>query len=118
MGGNIVILVWTKRHHIDGLHVKRLRGAVSLAKMLSPVRYIQPLVNLRKIMKLRVTKDQLQYVLYLHFFNWSFLGGAWLTGHCIAHVDLRLVCGFSVPNEHFFASRDCLDNGSECCNLE
>ena len=43
MGGNNVILVWTRQHQIDGLHVERQRGAVFLTRMLSPVTYIQPL---------------------------------------------------------------------------
>ena len=45
MGGNNVILFLTRQHQIYGLHIQRQRGAVSLAWMLSPVRYIQHLAN-------------------------------------------------------------------------
>ena len=45
MGGNDVILIWTRQHQIDGLHVEEQRPTVSLARMLSPVKYIQPIAN-------------------------------------------------------------------------
>ena len=40
-GGNNVVLFVNRQHHRDGLHIQRESGAV----LLSPVRYIQPLVN-------------------------------------------------------------------------
>ena len=43
--GNNVILVWTREHQIDGYHMERHRDVFLLARMLSPVRYIQPLAN-------------------------------------------------------------------------
>jgi hypothetical protein len=45
MGINNVILFLARQHQIDALHIMRQRGAVSLSLKLSPVRYVQPLVN-------------------------------------------------------------------------
>ena len=46
MGGNNVILILTRQHQIDALHIQRQNGSVLLTRMLSLVRYIQPLANL------------------------------------------------------------------------
>ena len=56
-GGNNVILFLTRQHQIDGLHILRQRGAVSLALMLSLARYISFNSQEAECMKHRETKD-------------------------------------------------------------
>ena len=74
-GSNNVMIFWTRQNQIDGLHIQRQRGTVLLDRMLSPVRYIQPLVNWRKIMKHRETKYIFFYmflfVLFLYFWIYA-----------------------------------------------
>jgi hypothetical protein len=62
----------TRQHQIDGLHIEKQSGAVSLAQMLSLVRYIEPLVNWRKIMKPREMKRSIILFFFLViFWGWK-----------------------------------------------
>jgi hypothetical protein len=44
-GGRNVIPFMTRPHEIGGLHIQIKRGAVLLSRILSPVRYVQPLAH-------------------------------------------------------------------------
>ena len=91
------MLFWTRQHPINGLHIQRQRGTVLFVQMLSPVRYIQPLVNWRTIMKHR---DERKYYwkYFIHFFVYIFGGSLASLGiHEYTPLLFRSLCISSLP---------------------